>query len=409
MHPLHARASAARPCLASRAVHLRLWPKQGAALFLPCKAELAQMPQARQRRLAGLPRRVRDRRRRGLPNSTRAKACGGGAFAHLIATTTTTTTYKGKAGPTHAREGEGARGLFVGGRACKRAPLRGMLARPTEMAGEEEGSSDPIVGRIRVILGARADGAALSIVHLPANAEESLLYRVKGDPAQAATKPSRRLDGCAPETLQCRYKERNSVMELDVPIETAHHTYCAERAGELAAVDQHHHQPMLGMRPPALSAIKYSGGKRATATGLAYLVGMRSADGHSLTVQAVDSFIALRPALTYLDEMEAHRKSTARRADSDATSSGTPPSHSASPSGAGGASQEKLRALQAHFKKRETEEQIAARLSSFAHLQRQVDEEPFLLLQHHLAQSPTSLDKVEELFSPLPPVEVPLE
>lgn len=46
--------------------------------------------------------------------------------------------------------------------------------------------------------------------------------------------------------------------------------------------------------------------------------------------------------------------------------------------------------VQIQFKKRETEEQMAARLNSYAYLQRQVDDEPWIKLKLYPSQSDES-------------------
>lgn len=43
---------------------------------------------------------------------------------------------------------------------------------------------------------------------------------------------------------------------------------------------------------------------------------------------------------------------------------------------------ESTKAIQVQFRKKETEEQLAARLNSYAYLKRQVDEEPWIGLAH---------------------------
>lgn len=75
--------------------------------------------------------------------------------------------------------------------------------------------------------------------------------------------------------------------------------------------------------------------------------------------------IPLKPALSYLDEADAKTKTASRKLETDST-----------------VVQEKLKAVQVQFRKRETEEQMAARLSSYAYLQRQVEDEPWMELAH---------------------------
>lgn len=81
----------------------------------------------------------------------------------------------------------------------------------------------------------------------------------------------------------------------------------------------------------------------------------------------------LKPSLDYLDESDAKTKNVAKRLEMVEAQSSTDK-----------VLESKLRAVQVQFKKRETEEQIAARLSSYTYLKRQVEEEPWVPLTHYL-------------------------
>lgn len=107
-----------------------------------------------------------------------------------------------------------------------------------------------------------------------------------------------------------------------------------------------------------------------------YLVG-------SIHMTPVENMIQMRPSLTYLDESDAKTKNVAKRLEHETTN----------------ASQDKLKAVQVQFKKRETEEQIAARLSSYAYLQRQVEEEPWIGITHFLPETSESTTVSERLLS----------
>lgn len=98
----------------------------------------------------------------------------------------------------------------------------------------------------------------------------------------------------------------------------------------------------------------------------------------------VETFITMKPSLTYLDESDAQTKSAAKKLESD----GNPNA------------QDKLKMVHVQFKKRETEEQIAARLSSYAYLQRQVEEEAWIKLTHFLPSSMETGTVSERLISP---------
>lgn len=97
----------------------------------------------------------------------------------------------------------------------------------------------------------------------------------------------------------------------------------------------------------------------------------------------VDKFESIKPALKYLDDTDAKTRITAKKLDVES---------------AAGPSQ--LRAVQVQFKKRETEEQIAARLSSYAYLQRQIDDEAWIKVNHFLANTGETSVIAERLLSP---------
>lgn len=91
--------------------------------------------------------------------------------------------------------------------------------------------------------------------------------------------------------------------------------------------------------------------------------------------------IQLRPSLTYLDEIDAKTKATTKKlneADRPAAA-------------------EETKAVQIQFKKKETDEQIAARLNSFAYLKRQVDDEPWVKLSHFSKESQEAEKVMERL------------
>jgi hypothetical protein len=103
----------------------------------------------------------------------------------------------------------------------------------------------------------------------------------------------------------------------------------------------------------------------------------------------VESVIPLNTCLSHLDDYDARMKLPY---SSSTTSSGTTSrrsnSHEDMPtvskdstpnSNVGGTA---AKAIQVQFRKKETEEQVQARLNSFAYLQRQVDDEPWITLKH---------------------------
>lgn len=99
----------------------------------------------------------------------------------------------------------------------------------------------------------------------------------------------------------------------------------------------------------------------------------------------VQTIISLRPALDYLDESDARTKSAAKKIETD--------------SAGGSSAQEKLKAVQVQFRKRETDEQMAARLSSYAYLQRKVEEDPWVEMCHFTPHSEESAAIAQQLLS----------
>ena len=100
----------------------------------------------------------------------------------------------------------------------------------------------------------------------------------------------------------------------------------------------------------------------------------------------VESVIPLNASLTHLDDYDSRMKLPS---SSSSTSSGTASrrsnSHEDVPSNSTAAANNNnsaAKAIQVQFRKKETEEQVLARLNSFAHLQRQVDDEPWITLKH---------------------------
>lgn len=89
----------------------------------------------------------------------------------------------------------------------------------------------------------------------------------------------------------------------------------------------------------------------------------------------VESVIPLSPNLSNLDEFEARQRaaSTLPRQRSDDSITQQPSTTPTTGS---------TRTIQMQFRKKETEEQVQARLNSYAYLQRQVDDEAWLQLKH---------------------------
>lgn len=95
----------------------------------------------------------------------------------------------------------------------------------------------------------------------------------------------------------------------------------------------------------------------------------------------IETVIRMRPDLKYLDDSDAKTKSASKRLDGDPST------------------EDRLRAVQVQFKKRETDEQMAARLSSFAYLQRKVEDEPWISLTHFTSASNEAQTVAERLIA----------
>ncbi len=95
-----------------------------------------------------------------------------------------------------------------------------------------------------------------------------------------------------------------------------------------------------------------------------------------LFLNPVETVVPLSPSLSNLDEFEARQRAASslpqrQRSDESINSSATtaPPTP-------------QTRTIQMQFRKKETEEQVQARLNSFAYLQRQIDDEQWIQLKH---------------------------
>lgn len=115
-----------------------------------------------------------------------------------------------------------------------------------------------------------------------------------------------------------------------------------------------------------------------------------------LHLTPVESVIPLNPSLNHLDELDARLKLSASSINSSGTTSRRPNHNNSledspiSPANANSNSSTSTstsgnaaKAIQVQFRKKETEEQVQARLNSFAHLQRQIDDEPWINLKYY--------------------------
>lgn len=177
--------------------------------------------------------------------------------------------------------------------------------------------------------------------------------------------------------LAGRFKKTSRRLELDVPLPTLHPTFSAETAQELAAASA---------KP--VSAIRFSGGPLVNSQACTLHVAM--INGNVLQLTPLNSFLSLRPNLVHIDEAAARSKAASRRIAEEER----PPSTAAA-AAAG-------KTLQVQFRKKETEEQMAARLNSYAYLQRQIDDEPWIQMHHYAAHTEEAIKVAQKLFFSAP-------
>lgn len=111
---------------------------------------------------------------------------------------------------------------------------------------------------------------------------------------------------------------------------------------------------------------------------------------NELHLTPVESVIPLTTSLNHLDEYDARMKlPLSASSNSSGTTSRRSNSAEEVASAAGStvsAATATAKAIQVQFRKKETEEQVQARLNSFSHLQRQVDDEAWITLKHYNAK-----------------------
>ena len=181
--------------------------------------------------------------------------------------------------------------------------------------------------------------------------------------------------------LSARFKPKNGLLEMDIPMDTVHHTFDRERSERFARdalpsdVKEEEggrvlldHQRLTGTCLPCDNGILVLGTMHE---------GTREPKQRSSNdTLFVGSSIHLTPILIlplsldfgYLDAARAKAKVAGKKPIAiNEDDEGKP--------------------VQIQFKKRETEEQMAARLNSYAYLQRQVDDEPWVALKLYPSQS----------------------
>lgn len=201
-----------------------------------------------------------------------------------------------------------------------------------------------------------------------------------------------------------RFKPVHRLLDLTLPLDTRHSTYSQERGEELAlasSTGKIRTNTVEPVRPgnygERIDSLHLTGSRVPIGEHSRFFVatsinGTRRFDSNvkclclvdAIHLTPVESVISMRPALKYIDDSDAKTKQTARKLTS---STGGEPT------------EEKLKAIQVQYKKRETEEQMAARLSSYAHLQRQQDEEPWIDLAFYTASSEEAHAVAERLIA----------
>lgn len=183
--------------------------------------------------------------------------------------------------------------------------------------------------------------------------------------------------------IRGRFKKVSRAMELDVPLNTRHETYSKIRGEDFAISAQMGSIKLVGgtqqnVPSKMLDTVTLSGGP-VSELNAKYFVGVVRDEQVHLT--PVNTVLQLRPRLGYLDDMDAKTKaSTKKLADLDK------PNQS-----------DQVKAVQLQFRKKETVEQIAARLNSYAYLKRQVDEEAWINVSHFSQTSQEALKVAERL------------
>lgn len=186
-----------------------------------------------------------------------------------------------------------------------------------------------------------------------------------------------------------RFKKASRRLELEVPINTKHTSYTSEYSKELAKAACQGSMRIVGSsseadgltiksNPQQIDRVRLSGGPVPVPQAKYFVGRMR---GGSVHLHPVGSIIQLRPSLWHLDEIDARTKATSRKLTQQSPVNGDAPS----------------KAVQLQFKRKETEEQVAARLCSYAYLQRKIDDEPWVELAHYAESSLEACEVAEKL------------
>lgn len=107
-----------------------------------------------------------------------------------------------------------------------------------------------------------------------------------------------------------------------------------------------------------------------------------------LFLNPVESIIPLATSLASVDEFEARQRAASSLPSLGSSRQRSDDSlpHSASAAATAAATGATTKTIHMQFRKKETEEQVQARMNSYAYLQRQVDDEPWMQLKHFSGQ-----------------------
>ena len=198
----------------------------------------------------------------------------------------------------------------------------------------------------------------------------SHLHLIQLPSASFASRLAHLRDSHGAETvLSSRFKPKNGLLEVDIPMDTSHRTFDRERGERFAkealppdvkeeeGMSMLDHQRLTGTCLPCNNGIIMLG----TLFQGNHLSNLFKPAG-SMYFTPVSSIIPLSIDFGYLDAARARAKTAKQETR-------------------GHSEEEESKPVQIQFKKRETEEQMAARLNSYAYLQRQVDDEPWVKLK----------------------------
>jgi len=187
-------------------------------------------------------------------------------------------------------------------------------------------------------------------------------------------------------SIQGRCKPHSKLVELEFPLDTGHPTFDRGRAEELGqAASEGRIRSATGIYGSTREMVSklclqgssfvpspLSSSQSGKQFFVAYSLGM-GVDA-SLHLTPVEQVLVMKPQLTFLDEGDRQTVTTAKRLDQEALHK-----------------EGELKAVQVQYRRKETEEQMAARLSSHAYQQRLIDDEPWIDMVHFLPSVPINV------------------